>query len=358
VTSPSHHLAASRRVPAATRRRVDAAGEILRRGGSSEELDSSYSVLSQWRASHAFPLNTIAMVLRSKVKQAGVVGLYAQRLKRTPAVVEKLRRFSSMQLSQMQDIGGCRVVLRDVESVRAVRARYDVGWSRHELTNEKNYINEPKASGYRSHHLVFRYQSPAGNPYDGRLIEVQIRSQIQHAWATAVEVAAVVLSQPLKSSIGSDVWLRFFTLASSLFADIERTPSVPGTPSGQELVTAISSLQTQLRVIDILREYNRALHEIPERAMSGAQAFLLTLSPSRRQLRITPFAKRSLARHAGRYLQTELALDAAAGEQAVLVNARSLKELRRAYPNYFLDTGFFLTYLRAAVAGRRILLTQ
>jgi len=184
---------------------------------------------------------------------------------------------------------------------------------------------------------------------------VQIRSQIQHAWATAVEVAAVLLSQPLKSSIGSDVWLRFFTLASSLFADIERTPSVPGTPSGRELVAEISALQTQLGVIDILREYNKALHEIPERAMKGAQAFLLALNPSRRQLRITPFVNRSLARHAGRYLQTELGLDEAAGEQAVLVNVKSLKELRRAYPNYFLDTGFFLAYLRTAVAGRRIL---
>jgi len=165
-----HRFTVSRRVPAATRRRVDAAGEILRRSGSVEELDEAYSVLSRWRASHAFPLNTIAMVLRSKVKQAGIVGLYAQRLKRTPAVVEKLRRFRSMQLSQMQDIGGCRVVLNSVESVRAVRARYNVGWSRHELTNEKDYIGEPKASGYRSIHLVFRYQSPTGNPYDGRLI--------------------------------------------------------------------------------------------------------------------------------------------------------------------------------------------
>ena len=42
-------------------------------------------------------------------------------------------------------------------------------------------------SGYRGVHLIYRYNSDRKTEYNTLLIEMQLRSQLQHAWATAVE---------------------------------------------------------------------------------------------------------------------------------------------------------------------------
>jgi len=50
---------------------------------------------------------------------------------------------------------------------------------------------------------------------------MQIRSRVQHAWATAVETVDMFSGQALKSSHGDDKWLRFFAVAASEMAYIE-----------------------------------------------------------------------------------------------------------------------------------------
>ena len=48
------------------------------------------------------------------------------------------------------------------------------------LVKVKNYINKPKASGYRSIHLILR---PANTAYDINYIEIQVRSAAMNYWA-------------------------------------------------------------------------------------------------------------------------------------------------------------------------------
>jgi ppGpp synthetase/RelA/SpoT-type nucleotidyltranferase len=74
-----------------------------------------------------------------------------------------------------------------------------------------DYILSPKNSGYRSVHLLYKYNSDKKAPsiYNGLFIEVKIRSRLQHAWATAVETVVTFLQQALKSSQGEEEWLRF-----------------------------------------------------------------------------------------------------------------------------------------------------
>lgn len=69
----------------------------------------------------------------------------------------------------MQDIGGCRAVLASIDEVRRVEARLrksrpPVGYS--------DYVTTPRSSGYRGVHLVV--------VYDGRRIEVQLRTLVMH----------------------------------------------------------------------------------------------------------------------------------------------------------------------------------
>ncbi len=44
------------------------------------------------------------------------------------------------------------------------------------------------------------------------LIELQLRTRLQHEWATAVETMGTFLQSSLKSSQGPEEWLDFFSL--------------------------------------------------------------------------------------------------------------------------------------------------
>lgn len=334
--------------PQFSKRRVDKAGRTLMDGdGSWEDIEVAREILSNWRAAHAFPLNTFQMALRYKSGEILKQCLVAQRLKRTPSIVAKLQRYTSMKLSRMQDIGGCRSVLTNIQQVMQVRESFTVGRFAHVLVNEKDYILNPKVSGYRGHHLVYRYRSRRNDTYNGLLVEIQLRSRLQHDWATAVETASTFLNQSLKASEGPEKWLEFFALASSFFALIEGTPTVSGTPAGKsELVAEIRRLASDLEVEKKLRAYQTAV-QIPTIAGSvPAYYYLLKLMPQQEKLRYWMYAKGALSDAVEEYLQQESALDPNSGDEVVLVAAESLKALRRAYPNYFANTTSFWTQLR------------
>jgi hypothetical protein len=57
--------------------------------------------------------------------------------------------------------------------------------------------------------------------YIGRRIEIQIRTRLQHSWATAVEAIGLFRGENLKGNQGSKEWLRFFKLMSAEFAEAE-----------------------------------------------------------------------------------------------------------------------------------------
>src|SRR5690348_9890038 len=105
-----------------------------------------------------------------------------------------------MKLSQMQDIGGCRAVVASLSDVSRLVKHYKASDMKHKLLNEDDYITAPRKSGYRSYHLIYRYFSDKKSSHNGLRIEVQIRSQLQHAWATAVETVGTFIRQALKSS--------------------------------------------------------------------------------------------------------------------------------------------------------------
>lgn len=81
-----------------------------------------------------------------------------------------------MELGRMDDIGGCRAVLSDLDELQRVRDRYA---NAPVMVRIKDYISEPKDDGYRAVHVIVKY--------DDRRIEVQLRTRIQHEWAFTVE---------------------------------------------------------------------------------------------------------------------------------------------------------------------------
>jgi len=343
--------------PKYSRSQVNKAGEHLRNVFSEttetnfdyEKWQWAYDVLSNWRVSHSYPINTFNSTLRKKLKRIDQDALVAQRLKRTPSILHKLERFPKMQLSRMQDIGGLRAIVGSVKELRELYRIYKASRFTHELISEYDYVSNPKASGYRSIHLVYRYKNIKQKMYDDIQIELQLRTKLQHTWATAVETAGNFLEQSLKSSEGSEDWLKFFALAGSSFSYLEGSKPVPGYENmgKQETFLATTKEAERLDIRNILLGYSDAVKAIPVGTANSAYYLLeLDLTGEQKRVTVTTFSRENLQLANEAYSKAEQRITSGNAIQVVLVSAGSIKSLKLAYPNYFLDTHDFLLQLK------------
>ena len=356
--------------PEYTRERVNIAGKALVQGFFGvppisldqtdwerhwDEWAENIAVINNWRSAHGYPLNTFQTTLRNSARRFDADALIAQRTKRLISIAAKLNREPRMKLSQMQDIGGCRAVVKSVAEVRSLVSYYEKEIRlQHTLATKDDYIDEPKSSGYRGVHLVYRFHSdrPAAVAYNGLKIEMQIRSKYQHAWATAVETVGTFVQQALKSSQGEEDWLRFFELMGSVIALRERLPLVPNTPTKRkELIATLAEYTARLGVVNHLTGYRNALRHITERANPSDRYFLLELEASKNRLVVTGFPLHELPEAQRKYALAEQMVRSHPGADAVLVSVDSLTALERAYPNYFADTRVFIQLLNQALSG-------
>ena len=144
--------------------KVDWAGTVLINEKSSEEdKNKAIEILDNWRAIHRYPMHIFKKRLKNVSEKMEKEALSVQRLKRLPSIIKKLQRVyqgdkATMNLSQMQDIAGCRVVMSNIEQARKLyQKHYLKGHIKHDLVNEKDYMMFPKKDGYRSIHLIYRY---------------------------------------------------------------------------------------------------------------------------------------------------------------------------------------------------------
>lgn len=309
--------------PQHSRKKVDWAGEVLVSGSSkTSELQESLDVVSNWRSSHSRPLYTFRFGLRRYAQEIDPNVLVAQRIKRLTSIEYKLRLRPNMKLSQMQDIGGCRAVVGSVDDVQKVLARYRASDIKHKLITVDDYIENPKPSGYRSLHLVYKYFSDRKATHNGLRIELQIRSQLQHAWATAVETVGTFIRQALKSSQGEEEWLRFFALMGGALAQREGSAQVPEVPSSPaELKTELRELAANLDVTARLQAFGSALNSV-QSLDEDADYYLLELDPSAMSIRVQGYLQRELPQATARYLEIEEAIRDT-NSDAVLVSVDS-----------------------------------
>lgn len=195
-------------VPQFSKKQINAAGKKLIDWGDNvfAYLDALEKI-NNWRSIHGHPLNTFQTTLRIKGRQVDPHVLVAQRIKRLSSIEAKLRRFPTMTLSQMQDIGGCRAILTSAEDVHALVSSYQRSDLKHKLHTIDDYMNNPKGTGYRGVHLIYSYFSDKVDTYNSLKIEMQLRSSYMHAWATAVEIVGTftgkLLSQARVKKTGS-----------------------------------------------------------------------------------------------------------------------------------------------------------
>jgi ppGpp synthetase/RelA/SpoT-type nucleotidyltranferase len=346
--------------PEYSKSEVNHAGDVLINADSSEEqLNEVREILENWRAIHAYPMHIFKKRLKDKALLVDKNALVVQRLKRVPAIIKKLQRKynghpPTMKLSQMQDIGGCRAVLANVSLARQLCEQYYwKGDLKHKRVNLKDYITNPKNDGYRSIHLIYKYFSDKGKKeYNGLLVEVQIRSKLQHLWATAIEIVDFFTRQAIKSSEGQEEWMEFFRLVSSAFAKMEKCPSVPNTPNNEkELYLEIKKREAELNVITVMRGWMLAIKVFEQQVKQAPKMryFLLELDIVGEKLNITSYKKDQERQAIIDYAASEKKNSGKREYDVVLVGADTSTDLKKAYPNYFVDSGDFLVNLKKII---------
>ncbi|VUW96227.1 GTP pyrophosphokinase YjbM [Streptococcus constellatus] len=121
-----------------------------------------------------------------KQKQHSPIEFVTGRVKPIESIKEKmaLRGIKEENLAQdMQDIAGLRVMVQFVDDVEEV---LDVLRKRHDMRiiQERDYIKNRKASGYRSYHVIIEYPVDTINGNKTVLAEIQIRTLSMNFWAT------------------------------------------------------------------------------------------------------------------------------------------------------------------------------
>jgi putative GTP pyrophosphokinase len=208
--------------------RIKSAGKLLRKWGAGEpcdqvEIDDAVAVLMTYRkrvSAGGQPLASVNMSLRSMVQTSTKVSTVevTQRLKRVDRIIQKLVRHPDMQLTKMDDIGGCRVVVPTLPELWKIQRYVDRKWGENVKTR-RDYITNPKPTGYRAYHLVIvRSEMP---------IEVQLRTAAQQNWAKSVEEAETRTGSMLKDGHGDADILDMFRLLGDAFAYLDRDEIIP-----------------------------------------------------------------------------------------------------------------------------------
>lgn len=334
--------------------KIDKAGELLKGGlNSSDEMMQALEVLSNWRAVHALPLDTFAKILKTRAQKMSAGAMVAQRLKRTPSILLKLSNHKTMRLSTMQDIGGLRAVLNTTEEVYELLAMYKNSRSKHSMFSLDDYIINPKIDGYRSIHLIYKL---AKNP--SLFLEIQLRSQLQHIWATGVEVFGTLKNSSFKSGQGSQRWLEFFSLLSSVFATKESRPLLEQHRSltKSELIKKLKSIITELQVIDNLNVYTAVYKTFSKTTTKGRKGHysLILLNSRENTISLKTYSANQFDIAAQAYLDLETKHFNDKQINIVLVNTGDIKKLEESYPNYFMDTKTLVRNLSLIMLGQFI----
>lgn len=332
-----------------SRKAVRRAGECLIQDPDDfDQFLDAYNVLENWRSSHAYPIQSMLGYFRAKAFSIDSKAIVARRLKRTPSILAKLNRESGMKLDRMEDIGGVRIVTTNLAKVESIVKSIKTGRTRNILRRERDYITYPKESGYRGVHLVYKYNG-AKEGFPCHHIELQIRTQTQHAWATTVEVVGMYTRQSLKAGIGTKEWLDFFSLAGEVFANIDskKDDDEKAKDQREELIKQVD----RLGVLTRLQAYAVSTKHINESKKDG-KYYLLILDTNEEKINI--WNHNDLTKASDMYASLEKQHKDDKDIDVVLVSTESLKGLKLAYPNYFADTTQFRQRLRKLMITKLI----
>ena len=328
------------------RHQIDKAGEIILSSKNNEEVTKAINKVNDWRTLHLPALDALQSQIIPLLKKKKVsIDFVSRRLKRLTSILYKLDINPDMRLGGMQDIGGLRVVVPTVNALnRAMSILSENEIESFKLVKVMDYVATPKQSGYRSIHFIYKYICE-NEDTNGMKVELQIRTRLQHSWAMAVETAGLITRTPLKSSQGSEEWLNFFKVVSSLFAIKERTPILKEHHENgydmkmlMKLLYQMNKIHNHGATLKALRVSN--IQAQKENYKNGY--YILNINFKKQIVKVTAFPRENEDEATNMYSELERQAQDSVNA-VVLVSVPKMKELQEAYPSYFLNTTEFLT---------------
>lgn len=324
-------------------KQINKVGEIIR-NGTDDEKEQAIESLNLWRYNHMMPLRDIRTIVDRRLKKLDIDCIVGQRLKRMTSIIGKIVRFPNMAISKMQDVGGIRIIVPKISDVQRVHDALKKK-SKHEVVvPPKDYIDIPKPDGYRSLHQVFKYQNDQNEDINNMRIEIQIRTRLQHAWATSVETLGVIDKVSYKSGYGEEENRKFFKIASALFSLKEGCSVLEeyAQYTKDVLVNELKQIEQKQQILTKLKGLS-ILKPSLNLKNSRDVFFVLRLSAEKNNefsIKVIPFEDEEQASLHYDTLEKKTRNDSVTS--VVLVRSKNLKELKKAYPNYFLDTQYFV----------------
>ncbi len=323
---------AERRYPGGSKKRVTRAGDAIRSG---TQTPDDLAVIEEWRAAHRGVLNTFQAILRFRTKGKKIS--VAQRHKRRNTIFNKLQRILGMQLARMDDVAGCRLIFRNIKELEAFRTDFHRARFNHKLRHDPekyNYIKNPKPTGYRGIHDVYEYdvRSEAGKNLAGLYIEIQYRTLVQHAWATAVEVIGFITESQPKFQQGDGRYATAMALASEILSRAHEGRKGPFPDiNDADLLERFLSIDKELSLIQTLSGLSQAKTDISDKRNTILN-FSEDGSLDIKSYRDATDALRALFELEKKHPKNDI----------VLVRADTSDDVRLAFRNYFGDAKEFV----------------
>lgn len=326
---------------------VKKAGEFIRK--SDGDIQDAIEIIRDYRAAHLYPLMIIKNLIWKHSQKINKSAVIARRLKRLPTIVDKLRRKTldgitpnSISITRMSDIGGCRVILDNKKELLALNESLDSSRTVHKTHRIRNYLTQPKNTGYRGIHRIYEcYDKTPSSPWKGFKIEVQLRTKLQHLWATTIEVVDLCEGKALKTNpFESDKrWTEFFFIMSEFFAEEDGFISLSNTKKS-EYKSRLQALNNSIGAYNKLASFKAvfSLKEIEEKS-SGKHLAVLMIDESKGVVSYAFYSESQKQSALNRYSAEENH----ESNNVLLVQMDDIKSIRAAYPNYLIDTSEFLS---------------
>jgi putative GTP pyrophosphokinase len=236
-------------VKAISKSQIDRLGERLRKGKADDDL----RLLEQYRRSFSTSYETVVDAIREKL----LLEPTGRPTKSTPSIVDKLCR-ESIRLTQIQDIAGCRLIAKDIANQDQIASSLCKLFENTTIIDRRG----TPSHGYRAVHIIVRIH--------GKLIEVQVRTELQHLWAELSEKLADIFGQKVKYGDGNDDIKRLLNTGSENVRRIETSEVVlrnfresqPESEHLQLIEVETILLSNRQEMLDILREVIKDLEKL------------------------------------------------------------------------------------------------
>lgn len=179
--------------------------------------EADLRLLDEYRRSFGDAYETVVRTVREQLRLAPT----GRSAKSTASIVEKLRR-ESIRLTQVQDIAGCRIIVADIaQQDRVVASLRSIlpGGSIVDRRQNPSY-------GYRAVHVIVRLS--------GNLVEIQVRTTLQHLWAELSERLSDIVDPSIKYGGGAAEQREVLGRMSQWVATLEALEADPGEDGSPE----------------------------------------------------------------------------------------------------------------------------